>query len=116
MFDYSTQLVTALKSVLPTYHELALISGLRTPCISYSEINNYTDVNGDTIGYSKITYQVKVWGTDIELIQKYAGQVDNVLRPLGFTRMSTGELYDRNSAMIQKIITYEATAYEEFNN
>ena len=115
MIDYSKELVTALKSVLPTYYELALVSGTKTPCISYSEINNYTDVNGDTIGYSRITYQVKVWGTDIEAIQKHAVQIDNVLRPLGFTRISTGELYDRNSAMIQKIMTFEATAYEEFN-
>jgi hypothetical protein len=115
MFDYSTQLVTALKSVLPTYHELALISGLKTPCISYSELNNYVEANGDTLGYSKITYQVKVWGTDMELIQKYAVRIDGVLRPLGFTRTSTNELYDRNSAMIQKILTFEANALETFN-
>lgn len=114
MIDYNKQLVAALNKVLPTYYELALVSGTKTPCISYSEINNYTDINGDTIGYSKITYQVKVWGTDIETIQKYAIQIDNTLRPLGFTRTSTGELYDRNSAMIQKIMTFEATAYEEF--
>lgn len=116
MIDYNKELVVALNSVLPTYYELALVSGTKTPCISYSEINNYTDVNGDTIGYSRITYQVKVWGTDIESIQKYAVQIDNVLRNLGFTRISTGELYDRNSAMIQKIMTFEAIAYEEFNN
>lgn len=116
MIDYNKELVTALKSVLPTYYELALVSGTKTPCISYSEINNYVEVNGDTLGYSKLTYQVKVWGTDIESIQKYAVQIDNILRPLGFTRISTGELYDRNSAMIQKIMTFEATAYEEFNN
>lgn len=114
MIDYSSQLVTALNSILPTYYELALVSGTKTPCISYSEINNYVDTNGDTIGYSKITYQVKVWGTDIESIQKYAVQIDNILRPIGFTRISSGELYDRNSAMIQKIMTFEATAYEEF--
>lgn len=60
MIDYNKQLVAALNKVLPTYYELALVSGTKTPCISYSEINNYTDINGDTIGYSKITYQVKV--------------------------------------------------------
>lgn len=116
MIDYNKELVAALRTVLPTYYELALVSGTKTPCISYSETNNYVDTNGDTIGYSKITYQVKVWGTDIEAIQKNAAKVDNVLRPLGFTRTSSGELYDRNSAMIQKIMTFEATAYEEFNN
>jgi hypothetical protein len=114
MIDYNSQLVAALKTVLPTYYELALVSGTKTPCISYSETNNYVEVNGDTLGYSKLTYQVKVWGTDIAAIQKYAVQIDNVLRPLGFTRISSGELYDRNSAMIQKIMTFEATAYEEF--
>ena len=114
MIDYNKQLVATLKTILPTYYELALVSGTQTPCISYSEINNYVDVNGDTLGYSKITYQVKVWGTDIEVLQKYAVQIDSALRKLGFTRISTGELYDRNSAMIQKIMTFEATAYEEF--
>ena len=106
MIDYNKELVTALKTILPTYYELALVSGTKTPCISYSEINNYVETNGDTLGYSKITYQVKVWGTDIESIQKYAVQIDRTLRPLGFTRISTGELYDRNSGMIQKIMTF----------
>jgi hypothetical protein len=41
--------------------------------------------------------------------------VDAVLRPLGFKRISSGELYDNNSSMIQKIMTYEALACENFN-
>ena len=114
MIDYDAQLVTALKNILPTYHELMLVSGTKTPCISYQEQNNYTDTNGDTIGYSTISYQIKIWGTDLAVIKHYLLQVDEVLRKLGFTRIITGELHDRNSAMIQKIMLYEATAYEEF--
>ncbi len=114
MIDYDTQLVTALKSILPTYHELLLVPGTKTPCISYQEANNYSDVDGDTIGYSKISYQIKIWGTDIAVIKAHLVKLDAVMRKLGFKRISTGELSDKNSAMIQKIMLYEATAYEEF--
>lgn len=115
MVDYHSALVSALKKVLPTHYELNLTRGTKTPCISYQEANNYDDVTGDTLGYSKISYTVKVWGTDIAEIQRYVLRVDAVLRPLGFKRTASGELYDRNSTMIQKILTYEATALETFN-
>lgn len=114
MVDYNREIVSALNTVLPTYHELALTRELKTPCISYQESNNYVDTTGDSIGYSRITFIVKVWYTDLGAIQHYARQVDNVLRPLGFKRISAGELYDYNSAMIQKIMTYEALALEEY--
>ena len=117
MINFHRELVTALNTILPTHYEMVLHSGLKTPCISYMEVNNYsaTETTGATLGYSYITYQVKVWGSDIAELQKYALQVDNVLRPLGFKRISSGELYDKNSAMIQKIMTFEALALEEFN-
>lgn len=114
MINYHAELVSALKKVLPTHYEMALTSKTATPCISYMELNNYVDTNGDTLGYSRITYQVKVWGNRIEELQTYALMVDAVLRPLGFKRISSGELYDNNSTMIQKILTYEALASETF--
>ena len=114
MVNYHKDLVTALKTVLPTHYEMTLTSGTKTPCISYMEMNNYTVADGDYFGYSRINYQIKVWGKDIAEIQKYALEVDKVLRPLGFTRISSGELYDKQSTMIQKIMTYEALASEEF--
>lgn len=114
MIDYHSNLVTALSTILPTHYEMVLTSKTKTPCISYMEINNYVDSNGDTLGYSRISYQVKVWGTNIADLQKYAVEIDKVLRPLGFTRVSSNELYDMNSTMIQKILTYEALALEDF--
>lgn len=114
MIDYHKELVKALNTILPTHYEMVLHSGLKTPCISYMETNNSVSNKGDTLGYSRITYQVKVWGNDISVIQKYALQVDKVLRPLGFTRMSSGELYDNQSTMIQKIMSYEALALETY--
>lgn len=115
MIDYGKQLVSALETVLPTHYEMALTSKTATPCISWMETNNYASVNGDTLGYSVITYQIKLWGNDIAVINENALKVDEVLRPLGFKRLSSGELYDNNSTMIQKIMTYECLALEKFN-
>ena len=114
MIDYHSNLVTALSTILPTHYEMWLHSGLATPCISYMELNNYADITGDTLGYSRVAYQIKVWGNDIEEIQKYAQQIDVVLRPLGWKRTNTNELHDMNSAMIQKIMNYEALGLENF--
>lgn len=119
MIDYNKELVSALNTVLPTHYEMTLTANTKTPCISYMETNNYsiTDSQFDsmTLGYSRITYQVKVWANDIATIQKYVVEVDQVLRPLGFKRIATNELADRNSTMIQKILTYECLAHENFN-
>lgn len=117
MIDFNKELVSALSAVLPTHYEMALTSNTQTPCISYMEINNYsvTEINGASLGYSRITYQVKVWGNKIADLQKYAVEVDKALRAIGFKRIASGELYDNNSTMIQKILTYECLALEEFD-
>lgn len=114
MIDFHKELVTTLSSVLPTHYEMNLTSKTATPCISYMELNNYQDISGDTLGYSRLKYQVKVWGNDLAVLQKYAVDIDNLLRGKGFKRLSSGELYDNSSTMIQKILTYEALALEEF--
>ena len=116
MIDYHARVVSALKTVLPTYYEMTLTSNTNTPCISYMELNNIsiTDTLGANMGYSRITYQVKVWGKDIATIQNYAIKVDNAMRAIGFKRIASNELYDNNSTMIQKILTFEALALEEF--
>lgn len=112
MIDYHKEIKTSLDTVLPTHYEMTLTSGTKTPCISYMEVGNYDSVTGTTQIYSRVRYQIKVWGTDIGIIQKYSQEVDIVMRSLGFIRVSSGELYDNNSSMIQKIMTYEAQAHE----
>lgn len=114
MVDFHSNIVSVLNTILPTHYEMVLHSGLATPCISYMEINNCVDSNGDTIGYSRITYQIKVWSNNIADLQKYALMIDAALRPLGWKRISSGELYDNNSTMMQKILTYEALAVENY--
>lgn len=93
---------------------MVITSETETPCITYLELNNYDTDTGDTLGYSRIQYRVKVWGRSIGQLQAYAGQIDEALRPLGFKRISSGELYDINSTMIQKILSYEALAIENY--
>lgn len=114
MINYHAELVKALETVLPTHYEMTLTSGTHTPCISYMEINNYVAANDNYREYSYISYQIKVWGNDIGELLGYARQIDTVLRPLGFKRTSTTELYDGESTMIQKIMNYEALALELF--
>lgn len=116
MINVHEELVSALERVLPTHYELKLTSKTTTPCISYQEINNSADATGDTIGYSRLVYQVKVWANNIADIQHYSLEVDKVLRPMGFKRTAANELHDPNSSMIQKILTFEALGLEEFDN
>lgn len=114
MIDFHKEIVTALNTILPTHYEMTLTSKTKTPCISYMEINNSMQETGDTLGYSRLSYQVKVWGNEIAILQKYSIDIDRAMRTLGFTRISTNELYDRNSTMMQKILTYEALAQENY--
>lgn len=112
MIDYSKEIRSALNTILPTYHELTLTQKTKTPCISYMEITNVVEESGDTLEYSRLSYQVKVWGTDLAVLNEAAKEVDIQMRSLGFIRTGGGELYDRASSMIQKILTYEAKALE----
>ena len=114
MIDTHKSIVSALNSILPTHYELALTSKTKTPCISYQERNNYVVTTGDSLGYSNISYTVKVWGNDIRQLQEYALKIDKALRALGWKRTSSGELFDNQSTMIQKILTYEALALENY--
>lgn len=114
MIDYHSTLVSALKQILPTHYEMTLHSGIETPCISYMELSNAAEEEGDTLGYSRLQYQIKLWGNEIATLQRYAQQIDAALRPLGWKRINSVELYDPNSTMMQKVMTFEATGFENF--
>jgi predicted transcriptional regulator YheO len=114
MINLHSNIVEALENILPTYYEMVLHSGIETPCLSYMELNNSIDTTGNTIGYSRITFQIKVWSNRVEELQRYALEVDKTLRALGFKRISSSELYDNRSTMMQKILTFEALALEDY--
>lgn len=110
MIDYSTQLVQALSTVLPTHYELICDSSTKKPCITYQEYNNYDDVGWDKTRYSYIEYMVKIWSTDISVIMSKAVEIDNVLKPLGFERLSSNELIIDNQ--ICKMLIYRCHGIE----
>lgn len=114
MIDTTKELVSTLQKILPTHYELVLTSNTKTPCISYQQRNNADAETGTTIGYSRIAYTIKVWGTNIGDITNYAIEIDKALRPLGYKRLAANELYDINSTMIQKILEYECLALETY--
>ena len=112
MVNEHSNLVSTLESILPTHYEMVLTSKTETPCLSYLELSNVDTETGDTLGYSRIQYQVKVWSNRVKDLQEYALKVDKALRALGWKRVGSQELHDRNSTMMQKILTYEALASE----
>ena len=114
MINLHKEVVNTLKKILPTHYEMLLHRDIETPCISYMELANQATEQGNTLGYSLIQYQVKVWGTKIADLQNYAAQVDAAMRGLGFKRVSAQELHDTESTMLQKILVYEAQALEQF--
>ena len=115
MYNAHPEIVTALGTIgLPVHYEMTLHSGLETPCISYMFMNNSASVNGDTLGYSDLVCQVKIWANDISVIMQYAQKIDETLRPLGWKRNNYNELYDNQSTMIQGIMNYGAMALENF--
>lgn len=116
MIDYNKELVSVLTTILPTHYEMTLTADTTIPCISYMELTNIvaTEPIGATIGYSNITYQVKVWANNIADIQNYSLQLDAAMRSLGFKRMGSRELYDNSSIIMQKVFTYEALATENY--
>lgn len=60
MLDVKPQLVETLNTILPTSYELYVDSSMTLPCITYLEADNSDDLTGDTLGYSNITFNVKV--------------------------------------------------------
>lgn len=119
MLDYHTQLVSTLKTILPTYHELKLTSKTPIPCISYLEITNVNETEitpSTTLGYNRIVYQVKVSGTDVAKIQEAWKKIDKALRAIGWRRSgSGGEQLDKQSSKMQKTFDYERLALENFD-
>lgn len=110
MFNYKTQLVAELNTILPTWYELFADSSTATPCITYTEVENSSAAEGDTLRYSRIAFQLKIWGDDLAALEPYTEQVDTKMKQLGFTRVSFNELWYGNQVAL--IFRYEATACE----
>lgn len=113
MIDVKQQLVTVLSGILPTYYELFCDSSTTMPCITYRESNNYDHLTGNTLGYSYVRYDIKVWGKVISDLSQYVQRVDRALNAIGYTRVTYQELTVNDN--IECIMVYEGLALEDIN-
>ena len=114
MIDYHKEIVATLQNILPTHYEMQLTSGTSLPCISYMELSNVDNSTGDTIGYSTLSFQVKVWAHSLQDLQNYSKQIDSAMRGLGFARVGSAELFNNQTTIMQKVLTYDALAVENY--
>jgi len=111
MIDVTKDIITALKTILPTYYEFFADGSTPKPCITVQEYTNDDDAYGETLGYSVIQYMVKVWADSKNDVQSYGLQIDPAMRQLGFHRVSATELMADHQ--ICKLMLYEALGYED---
>lgn len=113
MIDTQPVIVQALSATgLKVYFEHFVNSETPLPCITYTEYDNSADKQGDTLGYSNITYHIKVWANNKTDISKYSKIVDEIMRQNGFTRTNTVELWLDNVGQLQ--LKYRCLAKEYF--
>lgn len=112
MVDIKIALVAAIKEVstYPVFYELLYQPGT-IPAITYKEIENADLMNGDTISYSTLRYEVKVWDNSMPNLVSTCRNIDAKLKELGWSRYSSVELnYEGN---LLKVLRYVATGYNE---
>lgn len=114
MLDYTPTLVSELETIgLPVHFELWLKQNTPVPCISYQEGNNSALQEGDEFGYSEVNYRIKIWAKTKREIAQYSKEIDTLMRKLGFTRISSNELWQ--GTIGQNLLTYRGLGIEDFN-
>lgn len=112
MIDVKPMVVAALQEVgLPVYYEMFINTSTPTPCITYLELSNSDTLGGDTLEYSSISMQIKVWATEVSLITEKGIIIDGVMKELGFKREFSTEM--SHGGMIQKVLRYRATGFKK---
>ena len=110
MYNYNKELVKQLNTILPTSYELFIDTQTELPCITYLELSNVAEDEGDTLRYSAINYRIKLWAKPTENVNEEIYQIDDLMFSLGFKRRAYNELIDFE--MAQYIFTYEGLALE----
>lgn len=113
MIDYKPTLYEELCSLgLPVEYELFLTKDTQLPCISYQEGLNVADREGDTLGYSYVQFRIKIWAREEKTIAQYSLLIDSLMRKLGFTRITTSELW--LDGIGQNLLVYRGLGKETF--
>lgn len=112
MIDYKPLLIRELNAILPTYYELFVDSTTETPCITIMESNNSAQEEGDNIRFSLISFNIKIWADDLNVIAEKGMELDQKMFELGFSRISYTELWMGNQC--SAIFRYEILANENY--
>lgn len=110
MLNYKSELVEALNTILPTHYEMFVETGIKTPCITYIELSNVAEQEGDTLRYSRLGFRIQICGTINDDLFQYIEPLDQLMFSLGFKRKSYNEIID--NPIVQLVFTYEALALE----
>lgn len=111
MIDYKPTVVTALKTIgLPVYYEMFVDSSTPIPCITYIETSNTDSLVGDTLEYSNLVIQVKVWAEDVKTLETNAILIDSKMKELGFRREFGTQLFVKQLG--QYVLRYRAIGFK----
>lgn len=116
MFDCKKKLIENLQAAtsLPVYYELICDSNTKKPCITYQPTNNRDVAIGDNLGYSRLSFYIKLWGENYEQLCDYANKVDAEMHKMGFERNSYNELIIGNQICF--IYLYDGLGMERYAN
>lgn len=109
MINYSPMLYTRLLSLGYNVQPEHFVIPTQTPCITYLCMNNSDDKVGDTIRYSNIAYQIKIWGT-FEETNEIATQIADLLS-YDFQRGTVLDFFENNMSI--KIMNFYGKGYEK---
>lgn len=104
------QLLMEAANGVEVYYE-AFAEKEATPCISYMEASNISSAIGNTLKYSEVVFQVKVWAETIDELITITENIDNKLEENGFKRASCFETTD--NGLLVKIMKYSAIGFNK---
>lgn len=114
MINVTPQIIKALSETgLKVYNEIFL-KNESVPCISYYEYDNAAELESGVLGYSKITYHIKIWAKTQKELVDYSIKIDDIMRQLGFKRNNMNDLW--TDALGQRDMKYSAKFYERFKD
>ena len=111
MIDVKQQLVATLKAATgyEVFYEF-FTQPVTLPCITYREIDNIDTLTGDTMEYSEIRHEIRIYTTTPSDMAVKSAAIDAALKAIGYRRIYAYE--DNDANRLVKIIRYIATGYK----
>lgn len=113
MIDVKQSIVSTINTAtgVTTYYELFYQPG-ELPAITYKEIDNASLYRGDTVNYSTLRFEVKIYARTLSEISTISYALDQAMMAEGWVSYFSTEANDGNNTII-KVIRYVAIGYDE---